>query len=111
MITEGNGGSGQQHHNLNTTSKPFVHPCDVKNGGCEHVCNKKGLDAICSCKMDYELQEDGTTCKLLPPCEQARKGGCEHKCKPNPAEEDVFSCECDAGFELEKNRKNCSESK
>ena len=41
----------------------LVHPCDHKNGGCQHLCIRKGSDAICGCKDDYELNVDGKTCK------------------------------------------------
>ena len=97
-MTEGNGGSGQQHHNLNTTSKPFVHPCDEKTkGGCDQICNRQGKKATCSCEPDFKLQEDGRTCEILPPCERMDNGGCEHKCKLNNDNEEGYTCQCKEG--------------
>ena len=41
-----------------------VHPCDQgKNGGCEQTCTKKGIDALCSCKKGFVLEEDGQSCE------------------------------------------------
>ena len=28
-----------------------THPCDIKNGGCSHICGRVGNTAICSCKV------------------------------------------------------------
>ena len=40
-----------------------VHICDRgNNGGCDHVCNKDGDKAKCSCREGYELAEDANTC-------------------------------------------------
>ena len=42
----------------------IVHPCDKKDqAGCEHQCNKKGDEAVCSCDDGYLLAEDGQSCK------------------------------------------------
>ena len=109
MVTEGPGGSGEQHHRLNTTTKPTVHPCnDGTNGGCDQICIRQGKAATCSCKPDFTLQEDGVSCELLPPCERKDNGGCEQHCKPSDAEEG-FTCACNEGFKLAVNRKNCTE--
>ena len=40
-----------------------VHPCDKpSNGGCEHVCNKKGDSVVCSCNEGYKLDGNGASC-------------------------------------------------
>ena len=42
----------------------LVHPCDQgENGGCQHLCTKKGVDARCFCKKGFTLEEDGTSCE------------------------------------------------
>lgn len=40
-----------------------MHPCDLgDNGGCQHVCSKKGSDVLCSCEEGFELGDDEKTC-------------------------------------------------
>ena len=41
-----------------------VHPCDQSsNGGCNQKCEKNGEEAKCGCKEEYEMTDDGKTCK------------------------------------------------
>ena len=40
-----------------------VHPCEVKNGGCSHLCEKKGAEARCACPEDFSLEEDMKSCE------------------------------------------------
>ena len=60
----------------------------------------------------YIYQEDSLLymhaiyeCLILPEneCEE-NNGGCEHRCKDLPYS---FVCECDAGYQLSANGKNC----
>ena len=40
-----------------------VHPCDWKsNGGCAHVCIKKGSGRTCSCNPGYKISFDSVSC-------------------------------------------------
>jgi hypothetical protein len=40
-----------------------VHPCDRgDNGGCAHICNRKGDERVCSCADKFELNANGRTC-------------------------------------------------
>ena len=39
-----------------------VHPCDVNNGGCSHVCKKKGDEVLCECPIGFELARNTKTC-------------------------------------------------
>ena len=41
-----------------------MHPCDREdNAGCQHLCEKDGPKAVCKCKKNFELEEDGKTCE------------------------------------------------
>ena len=43
-----------------------VHPCQRANkGGCDHKCTQDGKERTCSCTndIDFQLQDDGKTCK------------------------------------------------
>ena len=57
--------SEAQGCNCFDSSSPSVHPCDKETkGGCEHVCNKDGDEAKCSCNDGYKLAEDGQECEF-----------------------------------------------
>ena len=41
----------------------IVHPCDNEdNGGCQHVCEKVALKAVCKCNKNFELAQDKKKC-------------------------------------------------
>lgn len=41
----------------------LVHPCDLEDrDGCQHHCNKKGMETICSCNLGFVLNEDEKRC-------------------------------------------------
>lgn len=42
----------------------LVHPCDKgDNGNCSQICNKDKTEAVCTCRVGFELATDGSTCK------------------------------------------------
>ena len=43
---------------------PFtdVNECQVKNGGCEHLCVNTAGSFYCTCKAGYTIDFDNTTC-------------------------------------------------
>ena len=41
----------------------LVHPCEKETkGGCDHICNKKGDEVLCSCNDGYKLDGDAKSC-------------------------------------------------
>lgn len=77
--------------------------CAINNGGCEHLCHQE-MDRIrCSCKKDYNLDQNGFTCRIKNLC---GPDTCEHQCI---MEESGYSCKCPAGFRLDANRRDCSD--
>ena len=90
-----------------------VHPCDEKNGGCEHECVRKGTNAVCKCKEGFKLNADGKTCNKIHPCDKKDNGGCSHTCLKIEAEEEEeeetegYKCACPTGFSLDEDMKTC----
>ncbi|KAL3851788.1 hypothetical protein ACJMK2_015497 [Sinanodonta woodiana] len=41
-------------------------PCDVFNGGCEHLCVPSNFSRICKCMFGYTLAADGINCTTRP---------------------------------------------
>ena len=42
---------------------PSVHPCDKENnGGCKHICKKKGDGVQCACNTGFKLNSDQVSC-------------------------------------------------
>ncbi|GIY25074.1 uncharacterized protein CEXT_753041 [Caerostris extrusa] len=37
-------------------------PCAHKNGGCDHICHPHEGISVCSCRENYVLEPDGTSC-------------------------------------------------
>ena len=63
-------------HNNRTISKSLcctldINECDVKNGGCSHMCVNEPGSFSCRCSSGYELHTDKKTCignvKKAPP--------------------------------------------
>ena len=51
-------------HHFFADSFYIVHPCDKESkGGCEHVCNKKGTELLCTCNEGYKLKADEKSCE------------------------------------------------
>ena len=41
-----------------------VHPCDRTDMKvCQDICTKKGDEAVCSCKENFQLEEDASSCE------------------------------------------------
>ena len=41
----------------NFDNNTITNPCDIKNGGCDHLCAQDGLSQTCSCQEGYKLEE------------------------------------------------------
>jgi len=54
-------------------------PCKKKNGGCAHICKNVDGEAVCSCRMGFELKPNRKSC--LHPCDREEKAGCKKACK------------------------------
>ena len=83
-----------------------VHPCDKEaNGGCSHTCNKEGDKSSCACPEEYEMTDDGKTCKKIHPCDKDTKGGCDQTCTKD---EENAICSCKpVDFKLGEDGKSC----
>ncbi|XP_028994463.1 complement component C1q receptor [Betta splendens] len=77
--------------------------CRANNGGCQHGCDENGGEPRCFCHEDYELEEDGFSCRIRDLC---HADTCEHLCVMS---ESGYFCKCPHGFKLEENRRNCSD--
>ncbi|KAK2826318.1 hypothetical protein Q5P01_020532 [Channa striata] len=77
--------------------------CTIKNGGCEHECQQHGDEVKCFCKEDYNLVEDGLSCRIRNLC---GVDTCEFRCI---MKESGYSCICPHGFKLHENQRNCSD--
>ena len=92
-----------------------VHPCEQNKAGCEHICKRKGDNAICKCREGFKLAGDGKLCVKVHPCDQESNGGCSQQCIKTRKEEEMeeeeeesgFQCKCNEGFELEEDGKTC----
>merc|ERR1712142_978706 len=80
-----------------------VHPCDIKNGGCQRKCKKVGSKAVCQCPTTHKLAANKKKCIPKHPCE-INKGGCSHTCKRNGAK---ALCQCPNNLKLAANKKKC----
>merc|ERR1711970_395609 len=81
------------------------HPCDTKNGGCNHICKKRGRSAVCACRAGYTLIGKKTCVKVKKhPCE-IRNGGCAHICRRKGKQ---AVCLCRRGYTLAANKKSCT---
>jgi len=68
--------------------------CDAKS--CDQICSIVTEAATCSCDpATHELNDDGTTCDVLHPCDTVSNGGCNHIC--NKAGDNVM-CGCYANY-------------
>lgn len=77
--------------------------CAINNGGCEHECHQEEDEARCFCREDYDLDDDGLSCRIKDLC---RVDTCEHQCVTG---ESGYFCRCSHGFKLDKNQRNCSD--
>merc|ERR1712055_1147684 len=91
--------------NKKTCGKITKHPCDTKNGGCNHICKKRGRSAVCACRAGYTLIGKKTCVKVKKhPCE-IRNGGCAHICRRQGKQ---AVCLCRRGYTLAANKKSCT---
>ena len=83
-----------------------VHPCEKEdNGGCQHVCEKDGDDAKCSCHDGFKLAADGKSCEKIHPCDKPTKGGCDQTCV-KVGDEHICACK-EPEFKLNADGKKC----
>ncbi|KAK7910291.1 hypothetical protein WMY93_014975 [Mugilogobius chulae] len=75
--------------------------CDDDNGGCEHYCKQKAEHVICECDAGYHLGEDGQSCDLVDPCQEAP---CEYECL---LISDSYRCACPDGYMLAPDERSC----
>ncbi|XP_067097498.1 thrombomodulin [Osmerus mordax] len=72
-------------------------PCDVLNGGCDHVCS----EGVCTCPPGKTLQANNVSCS--DPCDDI---GCAHICTRR---NNSYVCDCSMGHALEEDGKSCKE--
>ena len=44
---------------------PIERQCELDNGGCSAICDIVHSQVVCSCFSNYELEEDGKTCRYI----------------------------------------------
>uniref|UniRef100_A0A1I8HPL9 Multiple epidermal growth factor-like domains protein 6 n=1 Tax=Macrostomum lignano TaxID=282301 RepID=A0A1I8HPL9_9PLAT len=72
-------------------------PCEVDNGGCEHLCEviRPGRHQ-CKCLSGYTLASDQKKCQAQNPC-SVSNGGCQHECTNRNGKAE---CRCYSGFDV-----------
>nr|XP_055037100.1 endosialin [Misgurnus anguillicaudatus] len=75
--------------------------CEHEKGGCAHYCVNTESHYHCECSENYELGEDGKSCQLSDPCQNAN---CEFECEPTPQ---GHRCKCPDGYLLSGDGQSC----
>ncbi|XP_060606130.1 matrilin-2-like [Ruditapes philippinarum] len=79
-----------------TIASQVQDPCEVKNGGCEHICVSHGNGKFrCECEPGYILGRFRRKCEDIDEC-RLDNGGCEQTCVNFVGS---FFCTCDVGFQ------------
>lgn len=91
-----------------TNSERFCAPdkrsCELKNGGCEHLCSETAGGGVrCECREGYHLIDDKVSCAAKDSCENSP---CEFKCVPTAT---GYSCACAEGFRLAGDNVSCDD--
>ncbi|XP_078368612.1 mucin-like protein [Oculina patagonica] len=84
-----------------------TNPCSADHG-CGQVCFKvSNNQANCTCIANYELQNDGKTCKDIDECDPANPlHRCSQICINTPGS---YNCSCQKGFELSQDGYECED--
>ncbi|KAL9979187.1 hypothetical protein ACROYT_G016809 [Oculina patagonica] len=84
-----------------------TNPCSSDHG-CDHVCFKgSNNQATCACNANYELEDDGKTCRDINECDPANPlHRCSQICENTPGS---YKCSCEKGFELNKDGYECED--
>ncbi|XP_020612097.1 mucin-like protein [Orbicella faveolata] len=82
-------------------------PC-TSGHGCQHVCFKgSNNQPTCDCFANYELENDGKTCRDINECDPANpRHRCSQICENTPGS---YNCSCEEGFELNRDGYQCED--
>ncbi|XP_041365332.1 low-density lipoprotein receptor-related protein 4-like [Gigantopelta aegis] len=76
--------------------------CGSDNGGCSHRCVQTKIGARCTCKVGYQLKEDGKTCADFDECQF--DGTCSQICENTVGS---YRCSCVTGYKLKPDGRGC----
>ncbi|XP_042214917.1 multiple epidermal growth factor-like domains protein 6, partial [Homarus americanus] len=77
--------------------------CEVRNGGCQHLCREVQGRVTCSCRRGYRLSGDERQCLPTNPC-SVDNGGCHDRCH---VDQGRVRCSCRQGYNLDNDQKTC----